>query len=102
MTVVRIDARRLTDEAGLHAALAEAFGFPPTYGRNLDALVDCLTHLGETALALGDRAGARSAWQEALDLLRHLRVPQVAQIEDRLTSLDRTAAAELLRRRSVA
>jgi hypothetical protein len=49
MTVVRIDARRLTDAAGLHAALAEAFGFPATYGRNLDALVDCLTHLDDPA-----------------------------------------------------
>ena len=45
MTIIRIDARRLTDAAGLHAAMAEAFGFPATYGKNLDALVDCLTYL---------------------------------------------------------
>jgi DNA-binding SARP family transcriptional activator len=63
--------------------------------------VDCLLQLGDTALALGDRAGARAAWREAVDLLRHLRVPQVTQLEDRLTSLDQTVAAELLRRRSV-
>jgi RNAse (barnase) inhibitor barstar len=43
--LIRIDARRLTDAASLHAALAEAFGFGPSYGKNLDALVDCLTHL---------------------------------------------------------
>jgi tetratricopeptide (TPR) repeat protein len=60
--------------------------------------VECLLQLGDTALALGDRAGARAAWQEALHLLRHLRVQQVAQIEDRLASLDQTA--ELVRRRS--
>jgi RNAse (barnase) inhibitor barstar len=45
MTIIRIDARRLTDAAGLHATMAEAFGFTDTYGKNLDALVDCLTYL---------------------------------------------------------
>jgi hypothetical protein len=45
--IVRIDARRLTDAAGLHAAMNEAFGFPASYGKNLDALVDCLTHLDD-------------------------------------------------------
>ena len=43
--IVHIDARKLTDSAGLHAALSEAFGFPATYGKNLDALVDCLSDL---------------------------------------------------------
>jgi RNAse (barnase) inhibitor barstar len=50
--IVRIDARRLTDAAGLHAALSEAFGFPATYGKNLDALIDCLTHLDDPKAAL--------------------------------------------------
>jgi len=45
--IIRIDARRLKDSAGLHAALNEAFGFPDEYGKNLDALVDCLTHLDD-------------------------------------------------------
>ena len=45
--IIRIDARRLTDPAGLHGALAAAFGFPPSYGKNLDALVDCLTDLDD-------------------------------------------------------
>jgi hypothetical protein len=50
--IVRVDARRLTDMAGLHAAVAEAFGFPATYGKNLDALVDCLTHLDDPAAGM--------------------------------------------------
>lgn len=45
--IIRIDARRLIDAAGLHAALNEAFGFPGEYGNNLDALVDCLTYLDD-------------------------------------------------------
>lgn len=43
--IIHIDARRLTDAAGLHAVVSEAFGFPASYGKNLDALVDSLTHL---------------------------------------------------------
>ncbi|MBO0699599.1 MAG: barstar family protein [Zavarzinella sp.] len=50
--IVRIDARRLTDAAGLHAAMSEAFGFPATYGKNLDALIDCLTHLDDPKAAM--------------------------------------------------
>ena len=45
--IIRIDARRLTSSAALHTVLSEAFGFPATYGKNLDALVDCLTSLDD-------------------------------------------------------
>jgi hypothetical protein len=45
--IIRIDARRLSDSAALHATMSEAFGFPDWYGRNLDALVDCLAHLDD-------------------------------------------------------
>src|SRR4051794_4409971 len=45
--IIRIDARRLADAAGLHTALNEAFGFSPGYGKTLDALVDCLTSLDD-------------------------------------------------------
>ena len=47
--IVRIDARRPTDSARLHAAVAEAFGFFAGYGKNLDALIDCLSHLDDPA-----------------------------------------------------
>jgi RNAse (barnase) inhibitor barstar len=50
--LIRIDARRLTGPAGLHAALDEALGFGPAYGKNLDALTDCLTHLDNPAAAM--------------------------------------------------
>src|SRR3954470_9614073 len=50
--LIHIDAGRLTSAAGLHAALDEAFGFGPAYGKNLDALVDCLTHLDDPAAGM--------------------------------------------------
>jgi tetratricopeptide (TPR) repeat protein len=51
-------------------------------------LVDTLLHEGDTALALGDPAGARATWQRALDLLggqRHL--PLATRLEERLSQL---------------
>lgn len=56
----------------------------------------CLVHLGDIAVAVDDRVGAREAWQEALDLVRHLSVPQVADIRDRLDRLDADTAARAL------
>jgi hypothetical protein len=47
--LVRLDARQLSDPAGLPAAVAAALGFPPGHGNNLDALVDALTHLDDPA-----------------------------------------------------
>ena len=60
---------QIADPEALHTALAEAFGFPAWYGRNLDALHDLLTEPMEPttltiydwdALAetLGDKASA--------------------------------------------
>lgn len=45
--IVRIDARRLTDEAELHNVMNESFGFPDFYGNNMEALIDCLTFLDD-------------------------------------------------------
>ena len=50
--LIRIDARRLKDPAALHATLSDAFGFFEGYGKNLDALVDCLTSLDNSKTAL--------------------------------------------------
>jgi hypothetical protein len=59
----------------LHVALSEASGVPIDYGKNLDALVDCLTHLddpnarmsrvhlfpGQVALLVLDHADSKCA-----------------------------------------
>ncbi len=47
---VTLDAANLTDRESAHACLAEAFSFPPTYGRNLDALHDLLGELADTEI----------------------------------------------------
>jgi hypothetical protein len=43
--------------------------------------------LGEALHALGDRAGARRCWQEALAMCEALRVPEADQLRARLSAL---------------
>lgn len=41
--VIHLDGRKMTDRESLHLYLKEQFQLPAYYGRNLDALWDCLT-----------------------------------------------------------
>lgn len=43
MRVIRLDGRDFDSREKLHRVLMQAFGFPDYYGRNLDALADCLS-----------------------------------------------------------
>ena len=44
-----------------HAYLAESFGFPVYYGKNLDALYDCLTELDDCTVVLEGAQAVRQA-----------------------------------------
>lgn len=50
--IVRLDAKKMTDVASMHATLVEAFGFFSGYGKNLDALIDCLSSLDDPKAGL--------------------------------------------------
>ena len=55
---IDLDGHKLTrDEAG-YAYLAEKFDFPEYFGKNLDALYDLLTVLGETEVTIADPEAA--------------------------------------------
>ena len=47
-----VDCRALTSRGAVHDELARVFSFPAHYGRNLDALYDCLTALPPCRICL--------------------------------------------------
>ena len=47
MTLLRIDANLISDEESFHTVFSEAFGFPDFYGRNMNALIDCVGYLDD-------------------------------------------------------
>lgn len=47
MKTVTVDGGAIFDAADLHDALSKALDLPQWYGRNLDALYDCLSELAE-------------------------------------------------------
>jgi RNAse (barnase) inhibitor barstar len=58
MKRVQLSAARWLSAAQAHGALAAALDFPEYYGKNLDALHDCLTDLNDTQLVIEDCAAA--------------------------------------------
>ena len=53
MKEIILDCRSISDRASFHGRMAEVMDFPQWYGKNLDALHDCLTDISaETVLRL--------------------------------------------------
>jgi hypothetical protein len=76
--LIHLDASKWRAESDMHADLASALDFPAYYGRNLDALNDCLgdVAVGDYALADGDVGLAVVIERIDLFMQRH---PLVAQ-----------------------
>ena len=52
MKNVILNCEKLLQRKQAHLYLAQMFDFPDYYGKNLDALFDCLTELGECTVVL--------------------------------------------------
>ncbi len=47
MKKIRLNGKKMTDRKTAHEYIAQKLDFPPYYGKNLDALHDCLCEIGE-------------------------------------------------------
>ena len=58
-----LDARRFKGRTRAHAYLKEALRLPDYYGKNLDALYDCLGDIGEeTVIVVPEVIQKRNTW----------------------------------------
>ena len=52
MRKIVLEGKYLLDKGTSHEYLKKTLNFPEYYGKNLDALYDCLTDLGETVIEI--------------------------------------------------
>jgi RNAse (barnase) inhibitor barstar len=71
MPTVRIPTKRITDWASFHDVFSELMSFPPYYGRNMDAWIDCMGDISSDTviLHLEDVEDFRSRCREIYDAL---------------------------------
>lgn len=50
MKIVILDAKKMLEKEKMHEYFAKKFDLPEHYGRNLDALFDCLCEINESTL----------------------------------------------------
>ena len=72
MKNVSLDAKKMVEKEKMHDYLAKKFDLPEHYGRNLDALFDCLCEINEpTPIKLKNENALDSATKESLIQLFH-------------------------------
>lgn len=69
MNVV-LDARCMDTKESAHAYLQEKLEFPEYYGKNLDALYECMCELSDTKLIILHRSEAQSYYLRVESVLR--------------------------------
>lgn len=74
MRVIELDGRDMDSRDKLHRVLKEAFSLPEHYGRNLDALSDCLGEMSGLDIRLRHPQALLNSLgrygQQLIDLLR--------------------------------
>ena len=70
MKNVSLDAKKMVEKEKMHDYLAKKFDLPDHYGRNLDALFDCLCEINEpTLIKLKNENALEAGLKESLTQL---------------------------------
>lgn len=72
MKKVALNCEKLLERKQAHLYLAEMLEFPEYYGKNLDALFDCLMELGECTIVLQGEAELRQTDGYGIKILKVL------------------------------
>ena len=76
MKITPIDTTFLTDKQSAHAYLASMLDFPGHYGKNLDALADCLSELPrDRAVIVMNSRHATEYAKSVIDVLAEILAP---------------------------
>ena len=70
MKQITLDGNILADAAKVHDYLKEMLGFPEYYGKNLDALHDCLTDLSDAELTITSPLEDGAIYQKVLRIFK--------------------------------
>lgn len=72
MKIVILDAKKMAEKEKMHEYFAKKFNLPEHYGRNLDALFDCLCEINEpTLIKLKNEDALQGDTKESLIRLFH-------------------------------
>ena len=72
MKIVILDAKKMAEKEKMHEYFAKKFDLPEYYGRNLDALFDCLCEINEpTLIKLKNEDALQGDTKESLIRLFH-------------------------------
>lgn len=68
--MIELDASKMDNRKVAHTYLQEMLDFPEYYGKNLDALYDCLTELDETEVRFFNLENADPYFEKVLRVFR--------------------------------
>ena len=70
--VIVLDASRMTDKETSHEYLKEVLGLPEYYGKNLDALHDCLEEMTDVEIVVENEENAGNYYRYVARVLENL------------------------------